>query len=177
MTTTSLKALKKAGACRDRYNYLKESLNDYRGDQPLLYSDILNINGINDTFWALRNTLNNDNLLKRIAVEFACDCAEHVLPFFEKQFPGDKRPQEAISMARLFLSPNPPGRQELDAAGDAAGAAAWAAARDAAWAAAGAAAWAAAGAAAGAAAWDAAGDAEKKWQTDRLMEILKKEGL
>jgi hypothetical protein len=75
------------------------------------------------------------------------------------------------------------------AAGDAAGDAAWAAARDAARAAArdaaGDAAWAAARAAAGDAAWDAARaaagdaawaaawDAEKKWQTTRLLKLLK----
>jgi hypothetical protein len=128
---------------------------------------------------------------------FAADCAEQVLPIFERVRPDDDRPRAAIDAARRFA------RGEItrgvraaagdaaraaarDAAWDAAAAAAWAAARaaagDAAWAAAaaaaGAAAWDAAGAAAGAAAgdaaWDAAaaaaGDAAREWQTSRLLE-------
>ena len=63
-----------------------------------------------------------------------------------------------------------------DAARAAARAAAWAAAGDAAgdaaWAAAGDAAWAAARDAARDAAWTAAGDAERKWQTNRLLDYL-----
>ena len=94
---------------------------------------------------------------------FAADCAEHVLPIFEKERPGDDRPRKAIEAARAYA------RGEInaaawDAAWDAAGAAAWDAAR--------AAAWAAARAAAGAAAWDAAGAAEHRWQTRRLRKYL-----
>ena len=122
---------------------------------------------------------------------FAADCAEHVLPIFEKVYPNDDRPRKAIGAARAFAT------GEMD---DAAGDAAWAAARDAAWAAARAAArdaagaaawaaardaagdaagdaawdaaWAAAGAAAGAAAWAAAWAAERKWQVERLWQYL-----
>jgi hypothetical protein len=105
---------------------------------------------------------------------FACDCADHVLHFFEDKYPNDKRPREAIEAGRKFAKGeisaaawnaawNAARDAARDAAGDAAGAAAWAAARDAAGAAAGAAtgaaAWAAAGDAAGAAAWAAARDA------------------
>jgi len=94
---------------------------------------------------------------------FAADCAESVLHLFEQQHQNDDRPRKAIEAAHLFAD-GLIGRQELDAARDAALAAAWAAAGDAARAAAGAAAWAAARdaagaaarAAAGAAAWDAA---------------------
>ena len=113
---------------------------------------------------------------------FACDCAEQTLPIFERDYPEDKRPRQAIETARRFANGEAT-CEELDAvwdaagdaarapawaaAGDAAGAAAWVAARDAAWDAArdaaGDAAWAAAWAAAEAAAWyaarDAAGDA------------------
>ena len=98
---------------------------------------------------------------------FAADCAEHVLPIFEKLRPKDDRPRKAIEAARAFA------RGEISAA-------ARDAARDAARAAAGAAARAAAGATAGdaarAAAWDAAwaaaGDAERKWQSQRLAMYL-----
>ena len=111
----------------------------------------------------------------KIARSFACDCAERVLPIFEKIFPDDKRPRVCIETARKFIF-GLATQKELDAARDAARAAAWDAARDAAWDAAWDAARAAARdaarAAARAAAGDAAWDAEKKWQTKRLQDYL-----
>ena len=79
----------------------------------------------------------------RIARSFACDCAERVLPIFEKECPNDKRPRLAIEAARGFLS-------------GVVTAAASVAASD----------------AARAAASDAARAAAKKWQTKRFMEYL-----
>jgi hypothetical protein len=124
---------------------------------------------------------------ERILRLFAADCAERVLPIFERQRPGDDRPSKAIVAARAYAN-GVLDEQAWAAAGAAARAAAWvaagaaaaaaAAARDAAWAAAGAAAgaaaWAAAGAAAAAAARDAAGAAaaERAWQVSRLKEML-----
>ena len=35
---------------------------------------------------------------------FAADCAEHVLPIFEKQYPNDDRPRKAIYAARDFAT-------------------------------------------------------------------------
>ena len=86
---------------------------------------------------------------------FAADCAERVLPIFEKDSPKDDRPRKAIEAARAFA------RGEIDdAARTAAWDAAWDAAKDAAWDAA----WAAArGAAEG---------AEREWQTERLFQYL-----
>ena len=34
----------------------------------------------------------------RLLREFACDCAERVLPIFEKEYPNDKRPRQAIEV-------------------------------------------------------------------------------
>ena len=79
---------------------------------------------------------------------FAADCAEFVLPIFEKEYPNDDRPRKAIQAARDYAN-GLMSREQLAAAWDAA---------DAAWDAAGAAAWDAADAAR-AAAWDAARDA------------------
>jgi hypothetical protein len=74
-----------------------------------------------------------------------------VLNIFEKKYPNDKRPREAIEVGRKYA------RHEIDAAaGDAARAAAGAAAR----------------AAARAAAWDAAWAAEKEWQIKQLKQYL-----
>jgi hypothetical protein len=127
----------------------------------------------------------------RTARLFAADCAERVLPLFERERPDDPRPRAAISVARRFANGDAT-RDELDAARDAARDAVWDAARDAAWAAARDAAraaagtaardaaWDAAGDAAGAAAWAAAGDAaraaagtaECAWQQSHLAEML-----
>ena len=121
---------------------------------------------------------------------FAADCAEHVLSIYEKKYPDDDRPRNAIEAVRKYANGKIT-REELDAVGDSAWAAAWAAvgdavgtaARAAAWAAAGDSAWAAARdavgdsawavawnsawAAVGDSAWDAARAAEGKWQTER----------
>ncbi len=93
---------------------------------------------------------------------FAADCAERVLPTYEKAYPNDDRPRKAIEAAR----------GDAIAAGAAAGAAAWAAAGAAAEAAARDAAGDAAGSAAGAAAWVAAEAAEREWQTQHLLKCL-----
>jgi hypothetical protein len=118
----------------------------------------------------------------KTAVLFACDCAEHVLHLFEERYPNDKRPREAIQAAREYVD----GKisiEEFNKATEAADAAARVArvarADDAAWAARAAraadvAAWAAydavwAARAAAGAAWAA----ERKWQNDLLLKMLR----
>lgn len=94
---------------------------------------------------------------------FAADCAERVLPIYERARPGDSRPRVAVETARLFAR-GVATRDELFTARDAAWSAAMAAARDAAR--------DAAGDAARDAAWAAARDAEREWQTARLFQYL-----
>lgn len=86
---------------------------------------------------------------KKDSVKLAVYVAELVLPIFEKEYPNDKRPREAIDAVKKYLKTG--SRKGLDRAARAARAAA-----DAAWVAAGVAAWVAAGATADAA-WAAAG--------------------
>ena len=87
----------------------------------------------------------------RTARVFACDCAERVLPIYEKRYPDDNRPRHAIEVARLYADGKAT-EEELAAARAAAWDAARAAARDAAWA--------------------AARDAEIKWQLYYLANML-----
>jgi len=87
---------------------------------------------------------------ERTARLFACDCAEHVLYLYERDYPDDKRPRQAIETARRYASGHAT-KEELSAAGAAVYGAAWAA-------------WHAAGA--------AACDAERKWQAAKLAEYL-----
>jgi len=140
-----------------------------------------------------------DDLTEQEQRLIAADFAEHVLPLFEAEYPDDDRPRKAIDAARSYARGEIT-KEQLDAAGAAAGAAAWddawAAARAAAWAAARAAAWAdaradaraAAWADAGAAAWAAARaaawadaraaawadarDDERVWQQQRIDEVV-----
>jgi len=40
---------------------------------------------------------------KRTLVIWACDCAKRVLPYFEKQYPDDPRPRQAIEAGRTWV--------------------------------------------------------------------------
>ena len=40
---------------------------------------------------------------KEVIIQFAIDCAKKVLPIFEKQYYGDKRPRKAIDKAQAYL--------------------------------------------------------------------------
>lgn len=39
----------------------------------------------------------------RLLVLWAIDCAEHVLPYFEKEYPKDDRPRKAIEAGRTWV--------------------------------------------------------------------------
>ena len=160
--TTTFRRLRSAGACTERYKFLRAALKGVKDTEPINLLTILRTNGLDDALWALSATSKNCDKVARL---MAADFAEEVLPIWRK-YSQDKRPELAIKAARDSAH----GRisvEELAAAWAAARDAAWAAARDAAWAAARAAAGAAARAAAGAAArdtawaaaWAAAGDA------------------
>ena len=153
---TTLKQLREVNACTERYTFLRKAIGPKYGDKkPITMTQILDLNGMDDCLWAISHTQNGAG--EKLLRLFACDCAEHVLPIFEKKYPKDARPRECIAVARRYANGEASNEERA-----AAGAAARAAAGDAAWAAR-AAAWAAAG---------AAGDAETKWQVDRLREML-----
>jgi hypothetical protein len=149
---TTLNKIKKHSPCKDGWEKLLNHLNKTQSDdEPLELRTILESNGLNDTIWAMRAVEGKDKEIRL----FAADCAELVLPIYEKLYPDDNRPRLAIQAARDYAN-GLITMEELDAASDAARAA-WAAARgvwaasDAAWAAASAAAWAASDAASAAA--------------------------
>ena len=148
MLSTTFNLAHKANACTSGYKKLAEYLGGiekYGKDTPIPLTTVLESNGLDDTIWALRCTIEPS---EDILIEFVCRCAEHVLHFYEDKYPKDKRPRLAIKAARVCITDKSP--------------AARAAARDAAW---------AAGDARDAA-WAAAGDAEKQWQQQTLIELL-----
>lgn len=50
----------------------------------------------------MRSAKNLDKQEQRSLALWAADCAEHVLPFFEKRYPADDRPRKAIEAARAW---------------------------------------------------------------------------
>ena len=40
----------------------------------------------------------------KILAIWACDCAEHVIEIFEKEYPQDKRPRQAIDACRAWIN-------------------------------------------------------------------------
>ena len=183
--TTTLNAIRAKSPCRAGWEKLLAALGKTKADsEPLHLLVILNSNGLGDMLWVLDNTKCDERLARHISAW----CAEQVLPIFEKVFPGDMRPRNAVAVARdddATPEQRAAARKAAQAAAGAAdaasraadaaaGAAADAASR-AAGAAAGAAAWAAsraAGDAAWAAAGDAAGDAQER-QLRLMLECAK----
>ena len=112
--------------------------------------------------WLLRKT---NAITKPQAVNLAVVCAERVLGIYEKKHPGDLRPRQAIEAAKEYaLNPTEENRAKCKTAADAAAAAA---AYDAY-----AAAYAAADDADAYAAYAAARKTDRKWQADKIREII-----
>ena len=95
--TTTLTAIRAARPCEEGLAKLLGHLGKTRADdEPLPLTVILDSNGLDDTLWVLDKTTG----LRRICVLFAADCAEQVLPLFERDRPDDSRPRRAIEVAR-----------------------------------------------------------------------------
>jgi len=108
--------------CYDPSKYLPE---DWQGTAL----DILRVEDCPavDRLWVVLREEWVDDATLRL---FACDCAERVLPLLEKKFPDDKRPRQAIEVARRYAEGDATD-EELRAAQMAA----WAAATEVSWAA------------------------------------------
>ena len=122
--TTTFQRLRSAGACTERYKFLRAALKGVKDTEPINLLTILRTNGLDDALWALSATSENCDKVARL---IAADFAEELLPIWRK-YSQDKRPELAIKAARDFAH----GRisvEELDAARDAAGDAVWDAAR------------------------------------------------
>jgi len=151
---TTLNKIKLHSPCENGWKKLLGHLNKTQSDdEPLELRTILESNGLNDTIWALRVLEGMDKEIRL----FAIDCAEMVLPIYEKEYPDDKRPRLAINAARNYAN-GLITLEELTAAW-AAWAAAWSAARTAAWSAA----WSAEAACAACAARAASDEGTAAW--------------
>ena len=181
MMNTTLNKIQAHDPCADGWAKLLAFLGKTEADdEELSLLTILESNGLDDALWALRAVESYDREIRL----FACDCAERVMPIYEKECPDDSRVRDCIETARRFAEGGATDgelRAAWDAAADAAWdaaraarAAAWAArdaARAAAWAAARAAAWAARDAARAARA--AARDDEREAQEKLFKKMIK----
>jgi len=104
MLHTTLALLHQHGACTNGYRKLVRHLGGSKAwpaDRPIPLTTVLDSNGIDDAIWCLRAVLpEQEQERDRIARLFAADCAEAVLPLFERAFPLDARPRLAIEAAR-----------------------------------------------------------------------------
>ena len=104
--STTLRLLAQARACEPRYRHLCEALGGakkYGCDTVITLERILCLNGVDDALWALRAVPEDQRADRdKLARLFACDCAQEVLPIYERLVPGDDRPRKAVETARAF---------------------------------------------------------------------------
>ena len=165
MLHTTFSRLFGAGACTIGYRRLARSLGGirvYGKDAPIPLSHIVESNGLQDALWCLRAVVPGEEAeALRVSRLLALECAERVLPVYERQYPNDPRVRDCLAITHRFLTGDAT-KEELRLArraSDASYAAADAYA-DAAYAAADA---------------DADADAkarERKWQTERFLVLL-----
>ena len=118
---TTLNKIKSHSPCEDGWKKLLNYLNKTEADDEVLeLRTILESNGLYDTLWAMRAVEDKDKEIRL----FAADCAELVLPIYEKQYPNDDRPRKAIQAARDYAN-GLISAEELAAADAAAWDAAW----------------------------------------------------
>ena len=166
MLTTTLNRIREHSPCESGWKKLLAYLGKTKADDEILpYSVILESNGLNDALWCMRTEAKYEKEWRT----FALKCTRRV----EHLHPVCKT---TLDVLERFINGKAT-REDLAAAGAAAGAAAWAAAEDAAWAAGAAedaagAAEAAAWDAAGAAAWAAARENEIAFQANLFLEIV-----
>ena len=164
MLTTTLNRIREHSPCESGWKKLLGFLGKTKADDEILpYSVIIESNGLDDALWCMRTEPKYEKEWRT----FALKCARRVEHLHPVCTP-------TLDVLERFINGKAT-REDLEAAGDAARAAAWAAAGDAAWAAAwdaaGDAAWAAA-LAARAAAGAAAGENEIAFQANLFLEIV-----
>ena len=101
---TTLNKIKSHSPCEDGWKKLLNNLGKTEADdEELELRTILESNGIEDTLWAFRAVALKSVNDAKIHL-FAADCAEMVLPIYEKEYPNDYRPRKAIQAARDYAN-------------------------------------------------------------------------
>jgi hypothetical protein len=89
----------------------KHICENYPEGKEIYFADMLSAGvDLDYILWGIRTVPNeHQGYAMKLVQYFACDCAEHVLHFYERIYPDDKRPHEAIEATRKFV------RGEIDA--------------------------------------------------------------
>ena len=153
--TTTLNRIRACSPCEEGWTKLLKGLGKTSADdEPLAYSRIVEINGLDDALWCCRAEPQHGKVWRLYAVW----CGRQV-----QHLMTDQRSVAALDVAERHASGDATDAElaaALDAAWDAADAAAWAAART------------AAGAMAGSATWSAAADAAWDAQKAKFIETV-----
>ena len=115
----NLQEIKDLEPCIDGWKNLIKHYPNWEGT-ALEFLDLEHIS-VEDKQWLF---LREEYIPKRELHLYACFCAEQVLHIFEKEYPDDKRPREAIEAKRLWLD-GKISDDALDSAWDSARASAW----------------------------------------------------
>ena len=112
---TTLDQIKSFSPCENGWKKLLNHLGQgFPTDKEFAVAEVVKSNGISDTFWLLKRVM-QPVALKKLSVEFACDCAERVLHIYEIKCPENKAPQKAIEAGIAWLK-NPSAATARDAA-------------------------------------------------------------
>ena len=99
--TTTLQLLRTKNMYAPRYEHLLKSLGaGWPDKRPINLLQILDLSRARFALWALRAAREPER--DRIARLIAADCAETVIHIFATECPGNKRPQNAITVSRQF---------------------------------------------------------------------------
>jgi len=90
--------LKKHNACRNGYEWYLEQKTT---DANKIFKRLVEHNRLNDANWVICRMFN-----KKQKIQYAIYAAEQVIDIFEKQYPEDKRPRQAIDAAKIVLKKN-----------------------------------------------------------------------
>jgi hypothetical protein len=107
MLHTTLAKCKENNACKEGYRKLVKTLGGvtkYGRNTPIPLDKIVESNGLDDALWTLRCLIELIEVSEKIVIEFTCRCAEHTLVNYEKLYPHDMRPREAIEAARRLIT-------------------------------------------------------------------------
>ena len=98
MLTTTLKEIRSYQPCESGWKKLLKYVGNIDENKSISFKTILDAVGIEDAIWCLRTQKYIDVCL------FCADLAESVLLLFEKQYPQDSRPRDAILAIRQYHS-------------------------------------------------------------------------
>ncbi len=102
MITTTLNAIQARRPCKKVWEKLLNHLGKTKADEePLSFKTIFESNGFSDALWCLSSL--GEQQRSRIQL-MAADFAERVLPIYEKHYPEDMRPRQAIKAARDYAN-------------------------------------------------------------------------